>query len=419
MFARFVARRYLFAPGARSAVHLITWLSAVAVAVPVAAMLVLLSVFNGFERLVRDTGTVFEADLTVEPARGQTFRTTALDTAAIARMPGVEALGFVLEQGALLRRGDRQVTVSVRGVDDGYARVLPVERTIAVGEYRVRRGDVDALVVGRATAQELGIHSLADARVTLYALRRSGFSTLLPFSAYTRRTVGTEGIFVLDLETESRCALTSLRLAQELFVRPEGASALCVRLADGVDPETVRDAVAGVAGEEFLVRTRAERNAPFHAVMRYEKWGIFFISLLVLVIASFSIVGTLAMLITDKRDDIRTLRALGAPLPLVRRLFRLEGWYVSGIGAAAGTLLGIAAVFVQQRFGPIRLPADTFLTDRYPVEFQPMDLLAVLAACAAVTAFVTRLTAGRMIRGETESGRRTGRSDPNRQTSVE
>ncbi len=402
MFARYVARRYLFSPKSRSVINLISGLSVVAVAMPVAAMIVLLSVFNGFETLVRTMGSAFDADLTVEPAEGQTFHAAELDTAALARTAGIEAFSYVLEQGALLERNGRQAAATVRGADDRYAEVFPIAAAVSAGEYRVRLGDLDRLVVGRAMAQGLGIRSLADADIDLYGLRRGSFSTLLPFESYTKRTAPAAGVYTLDLDTEQRYVLTSLRLAQELFTRPGRASALLIRTGTGADPAQVGKRVSEIAGDRFRVSTRAERNASFYAIMKYEKWGIFFISLLVLVIASFSVVGALAMLITDKRDDIRTLRALGAGTPLVRSLFRWEGWYVAGLGAAAGVVLGVGAALVQQHFGLIEIPADSFLTKSYPVEFRAADLGAVLAAFAAVAAAVTHLTVHSMIKNEKE-----------------
>lgn len=402
MFARYAARRYLFSPKSRSVINLISGLSAVAVAMPVAAMIILLSVFNGFETLVRTMGSAFDADLTVEPVRGQTFPTAELDTALVARTKGIEALSFVLEQGALLERNGRQATATVRGVDDRYAALFPIAEAVAVGEYRVRLGDLDRLVVGRAMAQALGIRSLADAEVSLYGLRRGDFSSLLPMQSYTKRQAATSGIYILDLDTEQRYVLSSLRLAQELFTRPDRASALLIRLDADAVPERVAKAVAAAVGSGFRVATRAERNASFYAVMKYEKWGIFFISLLVLVIASFSIVGALAMLITDKRNDIATLRALGAGTPLLRSLFGWEGAYISALGAAAGVVLGVGAALVQQHFGLIELPADTFLTKSYPVELRPADLAAVLTAFAAVAGAVTHLTVHSMIQNEKE-----------------
>ena len=398
MFARFVARRYLFSPKSRSVINLIAGLSAVAVAMPVAAMIVLLSVFNGFETLVKATGSAFEADLTVEPAEGQTFPVAELDTAAVARTAGVEAFAFVLEQGALLERKGRQAAATVRGADDRYAEVFPIAAAIAAGEYRVRLGDLDRLVVGRAMAQELGIRSLADADVELYGLRRGGFSSLLPFQSYTKRRAAAAGVYTLDLDTERRYVLTSLRLAQELFTRPDRASALLVRIGGGDDPARVGKAVAQAVGDRFRVTTRAERNASFYAVMKYEKWGIFFISLLVLVIASFSIVGALAMLIVEKRDDAATLRALGADTSFLRRLFSAEGALISGAGALLGVVLGVGATLLQQHYGLIRIPAESFLMQSYPVEFRWTDLAAVAVAFTLVAGLITHLTVRSMIK---------------------
>lgn len=402
MFARYVARRYLFSPKSRSVINLISGLSVVAIAMPVAAMIVLLSVFNGFETLVRTMGSAFDADLTVEPRAGQTFPIAAVDTAALARVQGVGALSFVLEQGALLERKGRQATATVRGVDDRYAEVFPIADAVSSGTYNVRTGDLDRLVVGRAMSQLLGIRSLADANVTLYGLRRSNLSALLPWEHFTKRSAATAGVYTLDLDTEQRYVLTSLRLAQELFTWPGRASALLIRLDEGADPALVGEEAARIVGDRFRIATRAERNASFYAIMKYEKWGIFFISLLVLVISSFSVVGALAMLITDKRDDIRTLRALGADTALVRSLFRWEGWYIAAAGAAAGVALGMGASLVQQHFGLIEIPADSFLTKSYPVEFRPADLAAVLAAFAAVALTVTHITVYNMIKSEKE-----------------
>ena len=301
MLPQFFARRYLFSPKSRSVVNLISGLSVVAVAMPVAAMIILLSVFNGFESLVKSMYSAFAADLTVSARLGQTFPADAIDTAAVARIPGVEAFSFVLEQSALLEHAGRQATATVRGVDDAYAAVFPLDSVVSAGEYRVRLGDIERLVMGQLMTYMLGIRSLADADVNVYAVRRGSFSSLLPFDNYTRRTVPLGGVYSLDLETERTYVLASLRLAQELFSHPGRVSGLVVRLREGADAEQVRRALARLSGDDYRVRTRHELRASFYRIMTYEKWGIFFISLLVLVIASFSVVGALAMLIVDKR----------------------------------------------------------------------------------------------------------------------
>ena len=380
MLPQFFARRYLFSPKSRSVVNLISGLSVAAVAMPVAAMIVLLSVFNGFESLVKSMCSAFDADLTVSARQGQTFAADAVDTAALRRIPGVEAMSFVLEESALLEHGDRQATATVRGVDDAYEAVFPLSDAVAAGEYRVR------------------VRTLADADVGVYAVRRGSFSSLLPFDNYTRRTIPLGGVYTLDLETERTYVLASLRMAQELFSRPGRVSGLVLRLREGADAVQVRDAVAQQLGGDYRVRTRYELRASFYRIMTYEKWGIFFISLLVLVVASFSVVGSLAMLIVEKRRDIGTLRALGADTTLVRSIFRSEGLLICALGAALGVVLGVGATLLQQRFGLIEIPAETFLTKSYPVEFRPGDLAAVLAAFGAVACVISNITVRSMIK---------------------
>lgn len=397
MLPQFFARRYLFSPKSRSVVNLISGLSVVAVAMPVAAMIILLSVFNGFESLVRSMCSSFDAPLTITLRRGQTFDTGAVDTTAISRISGVRGLSFVLEQSALLEHQGRQSTATVRGVDDAYEQVLPVGDAVSVGTPEVRLGDLDNLLIGQSMAYMLGIRSLADADVAVYAVRRGSFSSLLPIENYTRRTLPVEGVFSLDLETERQYVLSSLRFAQELFGYPGKATSLLVGVADA-DAGRLREEVRQIVGEDFRVQTREELRASFYRIMTYEKWGIFFISLLVLVVASFSVVGALSMLIVDKRADIVTLRALGADRGLLRAIFRSEGLLICALGAAVGVVLGVGASLAQQYLGLIEIPAETFLTKSYPVEFRFTDLLAVVASFAGVAVLLSNLTVCSMIK---------------------
>ncbi len=403
MLSHFIARRYLFSPHSRSVVNLISGLSVAAVAVPVAAMVILLSVFNGFETLVKSMYSAFDADLTLTPRRGQTFVQTELDTAALRRIPGVAALSCTLEQSVLLEHAGRQATATVRGVDDSYGEVFDLEDAVTTGEWRVRLGDLERLVIGQSMAWMLGIRTLADADVTLYAVRRGSFSTLLPMDNYTRRTEPVGGVYVLDLDTERTYVLSSLRLAQSLFEAEGRVSGVVFRLTPDADVERTREAVSAAAGDSFRVRTRDELRASFYRIMTYEKWGIFFIALLVLVIASFSVVGALSMLIVEKRRDIATLRALGADTPLLRRIFRTEGMLICGLGAVIGLLLGVSLSLVQQHFGVIEIPAESFLTKSYPVEFRLSDLFAVAVSFALVAALLADVTVRSMIKNTTRS----------------
>ncbi|WP_273369877.1 ABC transporter permease [Alistipes megaguti] len=401
MLSRYIARRYFFSPRSRSVVNLISGLSVAAVAIPVAAMVILLSVFNGFETLVKSMYSAFDAELTLTPRRGQTFSVTDLDTAALRRIPGVGALSLTLEQSVLLEHGGRQATATLRGVDDFYGEVFDLSDAVVTGQWRVRLGDLERLVIGQSMAWMLGIRSLADADVTMYAVRRGSFSTLLPMDNYTRRTEPVGGVYVLDLDTERTYVLTSLRLAQSLFETPDRVSAVQIRLTPGASPERTREAVAASAGDGFQVRTRDELRASFYRIMTYEKWGIFFIALLVLVVASFSVVGALSMLIVEKRGDVETLRALGADTDLIRSIFRTEGLLICGLGGVIGLVVGVTLSLLQQHLGLIEIPAESFLTKSYPVEFRMTDLVVVAAAFAVVAALLANVTVRSMIKKTT------------------
>ncbi|WP_295937708.1 FtsX-like permease family protein [uncultured Alistipes sp.] len=398
MLPQFFARRYLFSPKSRSVVNLISGLSVVAVAMPVAAMIILLSVFNGFETLVKSMCSAFDAELTITARQGQTFPIDAIDTAALRRTGGVGAFSFILEQSALLEHKGRQATATVRGADDAYFDVFPLSDAVVTGEYQVRLGELERLVVGQSMAYMLGLRTLADADVDVYAVRRGSFSSLLPFDNYTRREVPVGGVYMLDLDTERTYVLASMRLAQELFSHPGRASAIVIGLSGDADAERVRKALEQQLGGDYLIRTRYELRASFYRIMTYEKWGIFFISLLVLLVASFSVVGSLAMLIVDKRRDIGTLRALGADTSLIRAIFRSEGLLICGLGALLGIVIGIGAVLAQQHLGLIEIPAETFLTKSYPVEFRLTDLFAVLAAFGIVAYIISNITVRSMIK---------------------
>ena len=397
MLAGLFARRYLFSRKSHSVINLIAGVSVISVAVPVAAMIVLLSVFNGFEELVRSMNSHFDADLTVFPREGQTFAIAALDTAALRRTPGVAAFALTFEDDALIEYRGRQAMVTVRGVDDGFERAVPVGECIVAGDYAVRLGDLDRLVVGRGVAYELGLRSLGETPGVLYALRRTGFSSLLPVEGYVRRPAEVAGVFGADAQTDGSLVFTSLRLAQELFTHPDRATSAVMRIADDARPSEVKRRVAAAAGDGFEVRTREELNASFYTIMQYEKWGIFLISLLVMVVASFSIVGTVVMLVLDKRPDFVTLRAMGADGRFIRRIFLYEGGLIGALGAAAGIVSGVGLCLIQQRFGVIEIPADSFLIKSYPVRLHAADVAAVVAAFVAVVGTITAVTVSKTV----------------------
>ncbi len=401
MIVGLFARRYLFSRNSRSVINIISGVSLVAVSVPVAAMVILLSVFNGFEGLVRQTWSSFDADLTITPMHGTTFCVDEIDVSQLDAVEEVEKTSYIVEQEALVTYDDYRATVTVRGVDENYTAVVPAVETIIAGDFQLfYNKEGDNIILGQGVAYALG-GNFADLRgVNLYAVRRNSFSTLLPMDGYAVAELPVAGVFAIDAETDGSSVITSLNVAQSLFDYPNAATSLLVKVCDGTSHEDAKEVVQQVVGEGFKVRTRNELNATLNRLMIYEKWGIFFIALMVLVIASFSIIGALVMLIIDKDRDISTLRAMGADTSLMRRIFTAEGVLICGIGGVAGLMLGVALVLVQQHFGIIRMPTDGFLVDAYPVELRTTDVLMVIMAFVAVVPMISAMTVRTMIKRE-------------------
>lgn len=392
------ARRYLFSAKSHSVINVISAVSVVAVGVPVAAMIILMSVFNGFAGLVDGMQSAFDADLEVRPREGKTFMTDALPTDSIRSIEGVRGVSFALEQSALAEYGGRQVVITVRGVDDNYTDVLPMTDYVQTGEFELRLGEIEQACVGSSVAYRLGVRTFLDTPLNLYSPRRGEISTLLPIDAYTHRRTWPSGVFMISGDVDDGYILTTIELAQSLFDYDGRASQLLVDVRDEASLERTRQAVQRAVGDDFKVVTRLEQQAALYRIMKYEKWGIFFISLLVLIIASFSIVGSLAMLIIDKRDNITTLRAIGARTEFVRSIFTGQGALIGLLGAAIGLVLGVGICWAQQHFGLIEMPGTTFVVRYYPVEMKLTDILLIIAAMAIVTMAITQLTVRTMIR---------------------
>ncbi len=403
------ARRYLFSKKSHSVVNKIAGLSVVAVAMPVAAMILLLSVFNGLESLVVSMYSVFDAELVVKPRTGQLLETRRVDGGELPTIDsvmiqqlrgvdGVEAVGYLLEQKAVLSRDDRQLIMTIRGVDSSYVDVVPVEEYVSTGMWQVELGDLNRMVLGRSAAQSLGVKSLVDSRVDIYTLRSGGYIPFMPYSNFKHDRVTVSGIFELDLESEQLYALSSLRLAQSIFSQPNRASLVAIAISPEASVDRLKREITGIVGSDFEILTQAEQRGAIYQLMRYEKWGVFFVSLLVLVVASFAVVGALAMLITEKREEARTIRALGADRGFVRSIFVGEGALICLIAGVLGSVLGVGLALVQQYMGVIKIPSHHTVWQSYPVEFHLADLLSVWGAFAVIAFFVIRLTVCSMLR---------------------
>lgn len=393
----FIAGRYLRSRKSHSVINIISGVSVAAMATPVAAMVILLSVFNGLEGMVRTLYRAVDADITIRAAEGTVFDAAAVDTAAIRAAEGVETLSLVLEQGAMAEVGDRRTIVRLRGVERTYEDVVPVAQTIYGGTFAVGVDDSRSVVLGHRTAQELGMsRQAAGDMVTLYAINRARFSSLLPVGGYTRRTLPVAGFYSIDDENGD-VAYVSLDVAQDMFNYEGRASAVAVKLAAGADADAVAERLQRIAGEGMEVLTR-ERSNSIYRLMALEKWGVFAVALIVLVVASLTVVGTIVMIMIDKRDDAATLRMMGANRATVRDIFVGEGHLLAGVSLVLGVAAGVGLTLLQQTVGLVRLQTATLMVDIYPVELHSADVLLTAAAYIVVAHVVTRLTVGAMLK---------------------
>lgn len=393
----FIAGRYLRSRKSHSVINIISGVSVAAMATPVAAMVILLSVFNGLEGMVRTLYRAVDADITIRAVEGTVFDVAAVDTAAIRAAEGVETLSLVLEQGAMAEVGDRRTIVRLRGVERTYEDVVPVAQTIYGGTFAVGVDDSRSVVLGHRTAQELGMsRQAAGDMVTLYAINRARFSSLLPVGGYTRRTLPVAGFYSIDDENGD-VAYVALDVAQDMFNYEGRASAVAVKLAAGADADAVAERLQRIAGEGMEVLTR-ERSNSIYRLMALEKWGVFAVALIVLVVASLTVVGTIVMIMIDKRDDAATLRMMGANRATVRDIFVGEGHLLAVVSLVLGVAAGVGLTLLQQTVGLVRLQTATLMVDIYPVELHAADVLLTAAAYIVVAHVVTRLTVGAMLK---------------------
>lgn len=396
----FFARRYLFSKKSHSVINIVSGVSAFSVAIPVMAMVILLSVFNGFEGLIKSMYRSFDPDIRITPVRGKVFPIDSLPRERFLAIDGVRDAAYALEDNAVFEYRDRQAFGTMCGVDSLYRQVVPLDSLRTEGVFQLQFGDFPEAYVGQGMAYALGIRVNLNSPISVYVPRRGRVSPLLPYSFYKKQNIFPSGVFALEAEVDGKYVIVPLHFAQQLLDYPGQASSVAIRLEADASPQRVQR-VQQQIGQwarrrlQNPVALPAKRVVlPHHDV---RKMGIYFIILLVLVIASFSLIGSLVMLIIEKRKDSQTLVTMGADTKLLRKIFVAEGMLIYLIGAGGGLLLGVALALAQQHFGFLKLSGETFLIDAYPVEVHPSDLAWVIVTFVSVSYLISVLTVRAMI----------------------
>jgi lipoprotein-releasing system permease protein len=365
-----------------NAINIISVISVMGVTVGTMALVVILSVFNGFDNLVRSLINSFNPDLKITLVEGKTFVPDASSLRKIRELPGVYDISFILEDKALVRYDEQQTIGVVKGVSNNYASITGVDSMMVDGSYNLGSTDVPQAVIGRGIAIFLNVRLLSPRQMTLFVPRRLKQPSLDADRALNRKYISVSGVFSIEQDFDIKYIIVPLDFARELFEYSNGeVNTLEVKITEGANTGAIQQRVEGILGPGFLVQNRYQQNDVFYKTMQAEKWAIFLILVFILVVASFNVIGTLTMLMLEKKKDIITLRNLGADSNLLRRIFLLEGWLISASGAVLGTLLGLFICWLQLHFEIIRLQGSgSFIIDAYPVLVKPLDVILTFAS---------------------------------------
>ena len=368
------ARRYMFSPKSHSVINIIACVSLIAIAVPTAAMVILMAVFDGLSETVAKLESAIDGDIEVVARRGQTIQYDEIDINNIASIEGVEAVAPYIEQSIMASSAGRRVTLVLRGVDRSYYDVMFLDNLVEAGSLEsIFAGDI---LLGSALCSQLGAYGIGT-EIELYALNRKQISTLLPMSGISHMTTHLGGAVNGNNDISSTLAIAELERVQQLLNYRGRVSAITMRIAKDAKIREVVQAIEDIVGDEYKVITRQEKNASINAILKMEKYAIVLIGALIILIASFSIVGAVIMLITEKQRDISTLRALGANNRLIHNIFIGEGVLLTIIGCILGTLIGCGITLLQQHLGIVKIPGDTFLQN-YPVSLNMEDVVMIM-----------------------------------------
>ncbi len=375
----YIAKRYLLGKKSQNAINIISGISVLGITTGTMALVIVLSVFNGFDSVVKSLYNTFDPDIQISARAGKTFSPDPATTKAIRSLPGVSAISEVMEENVLLLYDDRQHIATIKGVDEAFKDVSGLDSMIVDGEMKLKDQNRPYVVVGRGVAYSLGIRLSFIDPLFIYTIDRTArINMAQPEESIRRDFIYPSGIFEIEQDFDSRYIICPIDFVRELLLYKDEVTYLEVKLDPLYPEEEVLEEILTLMGKDFHVKNREQQNEMFYRVMRSEKWAIFLILTFILIIASFNVIGSLSMLIIDKKKDILTLRNMGAGNRLIKQIFLMEGWLISVLGSISGLFLGTAISWIQQRFGVIKLTGSgSFIIDAYPVRIEALDICLI------------------------------------------
>lgn len=383
----FFAGRYLFARKSHNVINIISAISAIGMAIGTAALTIILSVYNGFDSLIKDNLSDIDPDILVTPATGKVFvpDSAAFDWAYDS--PVIRTMSSVLQENVFVNYDGHQSLAKAKGVDDVFEEEQTLAGHVRSGEFKLHHGDVSMCAVGNVLAYSLGLNPSFLAPLDIYyPARDRNISIANPAASLDKIRIHPSCTISLNSEQDSKLIVLPIGDMRELLHYETEVSAVELRFVEGCTKAEQKAFIKGMKerlGDGYKVSDRFRQNESLYKMMKYEKAAIFLILIFVIIIIAFNIFGSLSMLIIEKEGDIRTLKCLGAPEKTVKRIFILEGWFISLLGLAAGLAIGIGFAFLQQKTGIIRMPGN-YLVTSYPVIIKWTDVLATAAGVALI-----------------------------------
>ena len=385
--APFIAGRYLFAKKSHNVINIISAISAIGMAIGTAALIIILSVYNGFDSLIRSMMSNVEPDLMITPAEGKTFIPEGEVYDWIYEQPSVKNMCCVLQEQVFVSYEGKQGLVKAKGVDWIYEAESPIRNHVTDGEFILHDGDIPMAAIGVGLAYEMGINPRFLSPIEVYFPSRTRrISMANPAASIESISIWPSCLFSVNAEIDSELMLLPIEQMRELLEYRDEVSAVEIRVMEGTSSKELKrlqEEISGRLGAEFRVKDRFQQNETLYKMMKYEKAAIFMILIFVIIIIAFNIFGSLSMLIIEKDPDIGTLRSMGATESLIRNIFTLEGWFISLAGLAAGLVVGVGFSLIQQHFGFIKMPGH-FIVQAYPVILSWSDILLTAAGVAVI-----------------------------------
>ncbi|MDD4603513.1 MAG: ABC transporter permease [Bacteroidales bacterium] len=379
-FPFYIARRYLISKKSHNIIHIISIISIVGVAIGTMALIIVLSVFNGFENLVLSLFSSFNPDIQITASHGKTFDVLNTPVDQLKKIPGVRYITQVIEEDALIKYKEKQAIVRIKGVSESYLKMSGVDSMMVEGTFLLQEEDKNYALLGYGVAATLGanLKDYLNPLVVYVPRREASLSDGLE-NAFNSEVIFPSGYFAIQQDYDVKYVILPLRFVQQLLSYGNQRTALEIGLSPGSDHENIQRQIESLLGKQFVIKNRFQQQEILYKIMKSEKLYIFLILSFILFMATFNVIGSLSMLILDKKKDIAILRSMGAPSSLIQRIFLFEGTMISLIGAILGLVLGAIICWVQVRYGLIHLgtPDSSFVVSAYPVQMRISDFFLV------------------------------------------